>query len=161
MRTLRERLYVDCPFGKAPSFLNDYLNELARRVNGEQATLRLIVPLEALGLPTGLSLRRDVVAHFSPPQDAYGVQKTAVTWKPEGGGPFPTFTGALSVEQDERYGTSSLYLEDTYDPPLGAIGKGFDAALGRHIAAATARELLGALKRRIEQDWSATAKIGG
>ena len=159
MTSLRERIYVNCPFGKAPSFLNYYLDELARSVDADGAILRLEVPLATFGIPSGLSLRRDVVARFSPPQDAYGLQKTAVTWAPEGGGPFPTFNGLLSVEQDERYGTSSLLLEGTYEPPLGLVGKGFDAAMGRRIAAATAHELLGALKRRIEHDWSATAKV--
>ena len=161
MTAIRERIYVKCPFTKAPSFLNYYLEELAHSTDSGGSILHLELPLATLGIPSGLNIGRDVVAHFAPPDDAYGVQRTAVTWKPEGGGPFPTFTGFINVEQDERYGSSSLLLEGTYEPPLGVAGKAFDAALGRTIATATARELLHALRRKIEDSWSlANAKTG-
>lgn len=161
MTAIRERLYVNCPFGKAPSFLNYYLDQLARTTQPEGSILRLEVPLAAFGIPSGLNVHRDVIARFAPPEDAFGAQRTAVTWEPEGGGPFPVFSGFLSVEQDERYGTSSLLLEGTYEPPLGTVGKAFDAAMGRRIALATAHELLHALRRKIEDDWSSVANSGG
>lgn len=157
MTTLRERLYTSCPFGKAPSFLNYYLDQLARSSGPEGAILRLEVPLSTFGVPSKLNIGRDVIARFAPPDEAYGRQRTAVTWKPEHGGPFPTFNGFLSVEQDERYGSSSLLLAGTYEPPFGFAGKAFDAALGRRIATATAHELLHALRQEIENSWS-TAK---
>ena len=161
MTSIRERLYVNCPFGKAPSFLNYYLDQLAHTTQPEGSVLRLEVPLALFGVPSGLNVKRDVIARFSPPADSYGAQRTAVTWAPEGGGPFPTFDGFLSVEQDERYGTSSLLLEGEYEPPLGAVGKAFDAAIGRRIALATAHELLHALRRKIEIDWSSSTASGG
>ncbi|HYK53449.1 MAG TPA: hypothetical protein VEV38_07960 [Candidatus Eremiobacteraceae bacterium] len=151
---MSERLYVNCPFGKTPTFLNYYLDQIARESDADGAILRLEVPLSTFGVPTGLNIARDVIAHFAPPDEAYGLQRTAVTWKPEGGGPFPTFTGHLSVEQDERYGSSSLLLEGSYEPPFGPVGKAFDAALGRRIATATAHELLHALRRTIEDSWN-------
>lgn len=154
MSAIHERVYVNCPFNKAPSFLNYYLEELARTTDPAGSILRLQVPLATLGIPTNLNIHRDVVARFAPPDNAYGKQRTAVTWTPEGGGPFPTFTGFISVEQDERYGSSSLLLEGTYEPPLGTIGTAFDAVVGNRIAVATAHELLNALRRRIEDDWS-------
>jgi hypothetical protein len=156
MTSIRERLYVNCPFGKAPSFLSYYLDRLARTTQPEGSILRLEVPLALFGIPSGLNVKRDVVATFSPPESSFGLQRTAVAWAPEGGGPFPTFHGYLSVEQDERYGTSSLLLEGEYEPPLGTIGKAFDAAIGRRIALATAHELLHALRRKIETDWSSS-----
>jgi hypothetical protein len=158
MTALRERLYVNCPFGKAPSYLNYYLDQLARTGVAEGAILRLEVPLSRFGIPTNLSVGRNVIAHFAPPDETYGLARTAMTWRPEDGGPFPTFTGFLSVEQDERYDSSSLLLEGTYEPPFGVAGKAFDAALGRRIATATALELLHALRREIEDSWS-SAKV--
>ena len=161
MTAIRERQYLKCPFNKAPSFLNDYIERLSRAIDPDGSIVHLEVPLAALGIPSGLNIGHDVVAHFGPPDDAFGVQRIAVTWEPEGGGPFPTFTGFISVEQDERYNSSSLLLEGTYEPPFGVTGVAFDAAFGRRIASATAHELLHALRRTIEGSWSsASAKTG-
>ena len=154
MTTLRERLYTSCPFGKAPAFLNYYLDQLARNSGTEGAVIRLEVPLSTFGVPSNVNVGRDVIAQFAQPDGTYGRQRTAVTWKPEDGGPFPTFNGFLSVEQDERYGSSSLLLEGTYEPPFGVAGKAFDAVLGRRIATATAHELLHALRQELEDSWS-------
>jgi len=161
MTAIRERQYIKCPFNKAPSFLNNYIERLSRSIDPDGSILRLEVPLAALGIPSGLNIGHDVVAHFAAPDDSYGVQRIAVTWKPEGGGAFPTLTGFISVEQDERYGSSSLLLEGTYEPPFGVAGLAFDAAFGRRIASATAHELLHVLRCKIEDSWSAAnAKTG-
>ncbi len=155
MTSIKERVYVSCPFGKAPSFLNYYLDRLARTSDADGAVLRLAVPLTEFGIPSDVAVHRDVVARFEPPSEKeFGRASTPVRWTPEGGGPFPDFVGAITVEEDERYGSCALVLEGAYEPPLGIVGKAFDAAMGRRIAQRTARELLRVLRRKIETDWS-------
>jgi hypothetical protein len=156
MARIQERIYVRCPFGKAPSFLNYYLDELARQGRSEGSVLRLVVPVAELGLgiPGGTEIASDVVAHFVPvDDDTFGIQQTAVDWEPEGGGPFPKFAGFLTIETDEDYNTCSLLLEGAYEPPFGPVGVVFDAALGHRIATVTARELLKAVRRCIENEY--------
>ena len=161
MTSIQERVYVSCPFGKAPSYLNYYLDELAKSSGTDGAVLRLSVPLAEFGIPSNLSVFRDVVAAFEPPDEkVYGLARTPVRWKPEGGGPFPDFSGVITVEQDERYGSCALVLEGSYKPPLGTVGEVFDAAMGRRIAKRTARELLRMLRKRLEADWSSAQYRG-
>jgi hypothetical protein len=45
-------------------------------------------------------------------------------------------------------------LEGGYEPPLGAIGKAFDAAIGHKIAESTADDLLNVIGERIEHDFA-------
>ncbi len=156
MSRIRERIYVRCPFGKAPSYLNFYLDELARHGSSDGSILRLVVPLAELGLgiPGGAELAHNVIAHFVPTDDdSFGLQQTAVDWEPDGGGPFPKFAGFLTIETDEDYGTCSLLLEGVYEPPLGPVGLVFDAAVGHRIATVTARELLKAVRRQLEGEY--------
>jgi len=156
MSKISERIYVRCPFGKAPSFLNYYLDELAATGGAGGSVVRLVVPVSDLGLgiPGGAELSRDVIAHFVPvDDDTFGIQQTAVDWEPEGGGPFPKFAGFLTIETDEDYGTCSLLLEGEYEPPLGPVGAAFDAAVGHRIATVTARELLKTVRRRLEVEY--------
>jgi len=162
MTNIRERIYVRCPFGKAPAYLRSYLDELAKQSGADGSLLRLVVPVKDLGLgiPGGAQLAHDVVAHFvAVDDDAFGIQRTAVDWKPEGGGPFPKFAGFLTVETDEDYGSCSLLLEGEYEPPLGPVGAVFDAALGHRIATVTARELLKVLRRRLETEYLEAQRV--
>ncbi len=116
-------------------------------------TIRLRAPLSALGLPDALAFDRDVAARFSPAGDPHGLEHgIAVTWEPEGGGPFPTFRGTLAIVADTPK-SSTIVLDGNYDPPLGAVGKAFDAAAGRRIAESTADELLKVIGERIELDY--------
>ena len=159
MARVHERLYVRCPFGKAPSYLAYYLDQLARDGGSAGAVLRLEAPLADVGVPGNLSISRDVVAHFAPVDgDGFGTQETAVDWSPAPGGPFPKFVGVITIEADESYGTCALVLDGTYEPPLGMLGAAFDAAIGQRIANATARELLRSLRDRLEIDYLSSTK---
>jgi len=73
----------------------------------------------------------------------------SVEWEPEGGGPFPSFAGALAVD-DVDENSFRLILAGHYDAPLGAPGEAFDAIVGSWIARASARELLRTIARYIE-----------
>jgi hypothetical protein len=159
MTRIHERMYARCPFGKAPSFLELYLDELSRRGGADGSVLRLQVPLAELGLgiPGGAELSRDVIAHFAPVNDdGFESQQTAVDWASDGGGPFPKFAGFIVIESDEDYGTCSLVLDGAYAPPFGPVGAAFDAVLGRRIATVTARHLLRALRQKLEDAFVAS-----
>jgi hypothetical protein len=156
MSKLRERLYVRCPLAKAPSLSSFYLDQLARKDRRDGTVIRLEVPLSEFGIPSGLKIRRDVIAHFVPLNEKeFGARRTAIDWAPAGGGPYPKFLGFISVEQGDDGSNSWLVLEGFYTPPLGPVGAAFDAVMGHRIAQATAHELLRALGRRLENDWSA------
>jgi hypothetical protein len=76
-------------------------------------------------------------------------QVWTMTWKPHGGGPYPTFTGALTVRSDEDYTGCILELTGEYEPPMGALGVAFDAIVGSRLAAGTASELLRVIGERL------------
>lgn len=150
---IRERMYARCPFGKAPSYLNHYLDGIARDSGGRAGIIHLKVSLADLGLPSGLAIVHDVEACYEPVTETeYGSHDTHIAWAPVGGGPYPSFSGLISIEADETYGSSSLIIEGEYAPPLGLVGKAFDAIVGRRIAEATARELLLQIRASLEAE---------
>ena len=78
-----------------------------------------------------------------------------IEWTPTTKEPIPKFDGVFHVQWDEEYGRCRLVLEGSYEPPLGFVGKAFDAAVGHKIAEDTAKSLLEQLRSNIE---SARAK---
>jgi hypothetical protein len=88
-----------------------------------------------------LTLARDVIARFAPlgsPNSAY-----SIAWQPVGPGPFPAFAGTIFVTpSDEKETESIVTLDGHYHPPLGVAGDVFDAIVGKHIAQASAADLL-------------------
>jgi len=154
-----QRIRVNSPYGRTPSYLNWYLDALGKDRNG-RVILRLQAPLKEAGIPTGLIVAKDVVAEFNY-VDSPGAleEKTNVCWKPQDGSPYPAFNGSITIEADEDYGSSWLRLEGSYDPPFGIAGDIFDAAIGKRIALATARELLERLRDAMEQaHWDGTTR---
>jgi len=150
MTQLNERAYVQAPYGRAPQYLKAYLESIGWRP-GAPASLSLRVKARDLGIPGEMSVARDVTAKLTPADDPTHLTKPLVVqWSPTGGGPFPTFNGALTISEDEDYGSCVLTLSGEYEPPLGAVGKGFDAVIGRHIAVATARRLLEEIRDGME-----------
>lgn len=79
----------------------------------------------------------------------------AVTWAPEGGGPYPTFVGNLRIGSMDDYESFELVLDGRYEPPLGVLGAGFDLVLGHHIADAMATNLVQTIAREIEAAFTA------
>jgi hypothetical protein len=86
----------------------------------------------------------------------------AISW-PAGttphGIPTPGFEGVVAVGAGEDYGETTIQLDGRYDPPGGAVGRAFDAVVGRRIAHATLGALLSgvgeelrAAHERIEAD---------
>jgi len=145
---------VKCPFVRAIAYFDRYLESLPVSERGQGRELRLRAPLAALGLPGELALDRDVVTSFEPLTEPRGLEHgVSIGWKPEGTAALPVFRGTLRVTAATPK-SSLLSLEGDYEPPLGAVGKAFDATVGRRIAESTGDELLKMLAEWIETKYA-------
>jgi hypothetical protein len=149
MSDISERLVVHCPDHEASRHLAAFV---ADHQTGD-GTLQI-----ALRLPIGIFadrrtlLERRVVATLYPLRSISDAHPTySVTWSAKGGGPLPSFAGALAVEKVARDDCFGLMLSGHYEPPFGAVGAVFDAALGRRIAHASARDLLRSIADYVEK----------
>jgi hypothetical protein len=139
---------VACPVALAPQLLESFFAEYAV---DDAAVLALRVPIVLPGLPL-LMLARDCVIHLTRVHDeAEMIASYAVKWAPVAGGPFPCFTGRISIPNAEDYESCFVALDGTYEPPLGALGEAFDRTIGRAIAESTGRDLLQRMGTFIEQ----------
>jgi hypothetical protein len=142
MSIVHERRSVDVPLASAPAYVASYIRDVESEGQG-RIVLTVKVPLERLSFDRCIEISKAVSVHFAPlaEQDAFRLL-TAISWEPEGGGPFPHFSGTVGVEADGTDNACCLTLDGAYDPPLGLVGDAFDAVVGRHIARLTARNLL-------------------
>ncbi len=106
-----------------------------------EMTFALRAPFDIASLNVGLTLQREVTARFVPLGDAN--RAYAVAWEPVAAGPFPAFSGTLFIgESDADPSQTVVTLDGHYHPPLGVAGDVFDAFIGKHIAQASAADLL-------------------
>jgi len=139
MTTLHISRPVACVVGQAPQHLERFFAEHAQ---DEVAVLALRAPFLIPGLPE-MTLTRDSVVRIARTINrGEMIARYDVSWQPSGGGPFPCFTGSLSIPNAEDYTSCFLQLDGTYEPPLGALGAAFDALVGHAIAESTGRDLL-------------------
>jgi hypothetical protein len=119
--------------------------------NARERTLPLRVRLSDIGLPTHLTLEREVRATLVRiPAQETPTTGFHIEWEAAGGGPYPRFTGWLFLDRGADSATSVLELEGTYTAPLGPVGAFFDAAIGKSIAESTAAALLDDIVAEIE-----------
>ena len=135
MSTIREFTTVACRFDDVPA-------RLSAHFTGGAAVLPLRVKVG------DLNVERDVEFHLASRPAYPGYKLLDVSWAPKDGGPYPTFTGTLSVAEDAA-GWSRIEIDGTYRPPFGIAGAVFDAAIGHRIAQSTASELLAEIKRML------------
>ena len=139
MTNIDETRYVRCPYAQA----RDYLHESLQPAS--QSKLPQTVRLTATVPATGIELAKQVRVEYAPATDAMHFDEPwSVRWTPDGG-VYPSFEGQLTVRADESYVCCTLELEGKYAPPGGAVGRAFDAALGKKIAQETAQNLLSAI----------------
>ncbi len=101
--------------------------------------------------PGGLQLEHDVEVQLNSARDVAGLEyRVGVSWQPTGTRLLPSFTGLLRFQWDENYGNTWLVIEGNYEPPLGAVGRAFDAVVGEKIARNTLRALLDELRVALE-----------
>ena len=142
MGSVHERRWVEVPLARAPGYVDGYVRDVESEGQG-RIVLTVKVPLERLGFDRCMEISKAVSVRFAPLAGRNALKHlTAISWEPEGVGPFPHFNGTVGVEAEETDGTCCLTLDGDYDPPLGVVGDAFDAILGKHIARLTARNLL-------------------
>lgn len=132
MTTIFEQLPLDQPYEEAKE-------ELARMLRAQHARRTPEIVRFSLTLASAKIAKDVVLTCDSEPVDARMPWKIA--WAPYQGGPFPHFSGDLSVRPDP-HGRGVLVLTGSYMPPLGEFGEAFDHLVGRYIAIATCRQLL-------------------
>jgi hypothetical protein len=106
-----------------------------------EMTFTLRAPFDIAALRVGLTLARDVTARVAP----LGTDSHAYTiaWQPVEPGPFPAFAGTIFISpSDDEPSETIVTLDGHYHPPLGVAGDVFDALVGKHIAQASASDLL-------------------
>ena len=95
MRSIVERVEIATP----PSIA---LSGIERYLQSKNGCLELVVPLKKLGLPVELGLERKVVVTFLPRRRNKLMlgrkhEHVELDWRPEGGGPYPSFKGRLTI----------------------------------------------------------------
>jgi hypothetical protein len=149
MSDISERLVVHCPDQEASQHLAAFINE------HQAGDGRVRVPLR---LPTGVFrerrslLERRVVATLYPLRTLSDPYPTySVTWAPHSAAPIPEFAGALAVEKSPADECFGLLVSGHYELALGAVGAMLDAAMGRRIVHASARDLLRSIADYVER----------
>jgi hypothetical protein len=142
MTEIADDVVVDCASGEAASYLAGFFEQLGAP-GGGGAVLTLCI---ALG---DAAISREVVAKITAPKGSPGYRVMGVTWSPKDGGPYPDFEGTLALS-DLTSSSSKLVLSGKYGPPGGLVGAAFDAVVGRRMASASLKALLGTLKAAIE-----------
>jgi len=154
MSHLERRITIDCPLAQAAARLQSFFARNGSP-DGDVVHLNLQANVDVPGVPAPVVLQRAVVATIHKnrlPADM--TPRYRVEWAPEKPGPFPLFGGELFVD-GENYESFVLSLSGDYTPPLGLVGKGFDAIVGKRIAEATASNLLERIKSFVESEFTA------
>lgn len=151
-----ERHVLHCPYVRARQYLRESLEAAA--ADGSIHTLPLTATLSII---PG-ALEKNVLVHYEPSVDPLHFDEPwKVRWTPENGGPYPDFSGEITIRADETYQNAVLELCGDYVPPLGLPGQVFDMAIGSRIASGTARALLqtiaGEMENRYRKEEAAKA----
>ena len=140
MSTLSERVLVNCPLAQASLRINEFFRAHGND-DGDVARLDLHGAGQERAVIATIGLRH-LPADMTP--------RYRVEWATEKPGPYPRFAGEVFVEGSDDYDVFWLTLKGRYEPPLGVVGKAFDAIAGHRIAAATAMDLLTRMKTEME-----------
>jgi len=130
---------VGHPTAATGHLLQDYMDE---RVRGD-GSVALPLRMRFRAGRDDLALAHDVIVRFRKGRDAENLNDTFfVEWQPSGEGPYPTFSGTMNVYAEPDPRQSRLEIDGTYDSPGGAIGRIFDALIGRRMARASLADLV-------------------
>ena len=136
------------PFSEAENYADAFFKE------AEERGIEVRVPLRDLVPQLSGHLRKPVRMVFARHGDDLEKGRLhdamLVEWKATGTRLFPHFHGTLRLRIAGTDATL-LTLEGAYRPPLGGVGAAFDRVIGRHIARATMRELLGRIATEMER----------
>ena len=137
MAHVKESLHVHCPREIARELLCAMLLEGAPEGSPHPLLLAIKVPW------TGIDLAKEVTVEYTVAAGAAHIDEPiGIRWTPVTGGMYPSFDGELRVLSGNHTYSSILELEGHYTPPLGVLGRGFDAAIGHRVAEATMKYML-------------------
>jgi len=104
--------------------------------------LRVRVPLR-LGTSAALEAQYDVRCGIARALDESRLNDVViVSWEPAARSALPALRAVVSSDLSEDGRTVLVRLDGTYDPPGRGAGALFDAAVGKRIAEASARDFL-------------------
>lgn len=153
METITADEPVRCPTKAIGGLIEPALAKLS---SGTELALR--VPSEIIGVQDAIGLEQTVRFHVLHGRDASNLNDVLVIgWEPRGTRVVPEFHGILSYDADVDASSSVLTLTGTYDPPGGALGEVFDAAVGFLIARSTVHDLLRRIACQIETLYASAA----
>jgi hypothetical protein len=141
VNSIHEFLTVMIPFEDVPAAARIFADALPERSGKRVVAIRISV--------ADIVIERSVDLSLTHARAYPGFEIMDIRWGPHDGGPYPTFTGTLSVEEVGPT-FSRLDLDGTYEPPMGIAGAMIDAVVGHHFALAGARSLLKDIKDGLE-----------
>jgi len=110
------------------------------------AILPLRISIPTIKKESGLNIEKNVKVSVREAHRTKDSQYTAfdINWEVEPAGPYPYFSGTLSIAADEPADKDAfrLLLDGTYVAPFGNAGRLFDATIGHAIGRATILDLL-------------------
>jgi hypothetical protein len=150
MTHIRERVSIQRQVGGPPTSLEHFVDQLSTSRRGAPV-IDLRLPSEMAGLHGDPGFGRDIVATLTPMTAGLRgkEQRTLIRWVPGSSGQFSTFSGTLTLRVESE-NQCSITLDGYYEPPFGTADRSPNANVGRHVAGATARELLRRIKVLIE-----------
>jgi hypothetical protein len=154
MAELTEKTTIACPLAQAARQVDRFFAGFADAEGNAHVPLRL--PLHVPGRSTPLVFEQVVIATIAPNHEpGLLAPRYGLTWTPaERTESYPAFEGELRVD-GEDYESFDLAIHGHYTPPHGFAGAAFDFAIGRFIAAATARDLLTRIRADVESAFEA------
>lgn len=154
MTNISAKAIVRCPLSQADRQLSLFFKSCGN-TDGTIARLELRADLAITG-GAPLVFERPAIATITARREpSEMLPHYAVSWAPENGGPYPTFTGNLRIGTMDDYESFELLLDGRYEPPLGVLGAGFDLVIGHRIADSMAAHLLQTITKRIEETFIA------
>jgi hypothetical protein len=143
MSEVHECMVVLCPYDQTPQAALAYSNSLPLE-DGKRVAMIRVKSGDLI-----VERRVDISLNLRDPSVDPAYLIMDVQWGPHDGGPYPFFTGRLTVK-DMGGNFCRLDLDGTYEPPLNFAGQLFDAVVGHRVAIAACSQLLNDIKTGFE-----------
>ncbi|HZO94181.1 MAG TPA: hypothetical protein VFB22_10420 [Candidatus Baltobacteraceae bacterium] len=152
LTALNLQRHVACAAPQGPLHLESWFAQQAR---DGHILITLRAPVGFAGWPK-IELARECLVQITPARPPGSmIPEYRVTWNSANGGPFPEFTGILSIRNADDYTSCNIALDGTYRPPLGPTGVAFDRTIGHTIAVACGNDLLERIATWMESEYRA------
>jgi|CZKU01.1.fsa_nt_gi hypothetical protein len=150
--------YVDRPYEAVRRLVLSRADELFQRATttASESARDLVAELhaQAAGLEVGVDIRIDVAKEPDDP-GAGGlppVTQVALSWKAaERAAIFPSMSARLSVSP-MTFAETRVEFEGIYQPPLGAVGRVLDSAIGHRFAEASVHRFVNDVIEQIRRE---------